>query len=325
MAAFKQFNSQDIIVSPLEVNKAFTFKGNAELSASNADVNRFLGRNLNFTASNNIATGFNSGSLILSQSSVYNSVKELYYSNYITSSTGDSVFTASTFLGSDPSGDVLVGDPGSNGRYVNYLQSTLTQSRYFPTGDSDFVLVFSIPSKLFGDYIQPESFELYLPNTEFSGENALISDDGQGNLISASINVGQIFYPHGLAVITQQSWNGGAEIDQFYNPDENENLTITCSFSSSYTIYETQYKCTIDESEFNISQNPSIISGSVTNNVTTASGVIYDFATGSYFNPYVTTVGLYNNDRELLAVGKLAQPLPTSHVTDTTILVNIDR
>ena len=49
------------------------------------------------------------------------------------------------------------------------------------------------------------------------------------------------------------------------------------------------------------------------------------FATESYFDPYVTTVGLYNNDQELLAVGKMAQPLPTSRTTDTTILVNIDR
>ena len=32
-----------------------------------------------------------------------------------------------------------------------------------------------------------------------------------------------------------------------------------------------------------------------------------------------------NNDQELLAVGKMAQPLPTSKTTDTTILVNIDR
>ena len=51
----------------------------------------------------------------------------------------------------------------------------------------------------------------------------------------------------------------------------------------------------------------------------------YDFATGSYFSPYVTTVGMYNDDHELLAVGKLSQPLPTSQTTDTTILVNIDR
>ena len=28
---------------------------------------------------------------------------------------------------------------------------------------------------------------------------------------------------------------------------------------------------------------------------------------------------------DLLAVGKLAQPLPSSRTTDTTILVNIDR
>jgi hypothetical protein len=47
--------------------------------------------------------------------------------------------------------------------------------------------------------------------------------------------------------------------------------------------------------------------------------------TGSYFSPYVTTVGLYDEAQNLLAVGKLAQPLPTSATTDTTILVNIDR
>lgn len=320
MAAFKQFNSQDIIVSPLEVNKSFTFKGDSELSASNADVNRFLGENINFTASTNYQTGFNSGSLILSQSSVYNNIKQLYYSNYQSSSFGDHAITASTFLGADRAGDVLIGPNGSNGRYINYLQSTLTQSRYFPTGSDEEVLVFSIPSKLFGDYIQPESFILNL-NNDSNGwsQTSEITDDGNGNLLSASINVGQIFYPHGIAVLTQQSWNG-SDLENAYSGSQ-----ITASFSSSYTIYETQYKCTIGENEFNFSQNPSIISSSVTNNVNTSSGVPYDFATGSYFSPYVTTIGMYNNDHELLAVGKLAQPLPTSQTTDTTILVNIDR
>jgi len=320
MAAFKQFNSQDIIVSPLEVNKSFTFKGDGELSASNADVNRFLGKNINFTASTNYQTGFNSGSLILSQSSVYNNIKQLYYSNYQSSSFGDNAITASTFLGADRAGDVLVGPNGSNGRYINYLQSTLTQSRYFPTGSDEEVLVLSIPSKLFGDYIQPESFILTL-NNDGNGwsQTSEITDDGNGNLLSASINVGQIFYPHGIAVLTQQSWNG-SDLESAYSGSQ-----ITASFSSSFTIYETQYKCTIGETEFNFSQNPSIISSSVTNNVNTSSGVPYDFATGSYFSPYVTTIGMYNNDHELLAVGKLAQPLPTSQTTDTTILVNIDR
>ena len=64
--------------------------------------------------------------------------------------------------------------------------------------------------------------------------------------------------------------------------------------------------------------NPSIISGST-------DGTPYSFVTGSYFSPYVTTVGLYDEYQNLLAVGKLAQPSPTSATTDTTILINIDR
>ena len=92
---------------------------------------------------------------------------------------------------------------------------------------------------------------------------------------------------------------------------------VVCSFSSSYTIFETQYKCTIGADEFNYSLNPSLISGS--------EGQIYDFATGSYFAPYVTTVGLYDGAYNLLAVAKLAKPLPTSRTTDTTILINFDK
>jgi len=92
---------------------------------------------------------------------------------------------------------------------------------------------------------------------------------------------------------------------------------VTCSFSSSYTLFETQYKCTIGADEFNYSMNPSLISGS--------EGQIYNFATGSYFAPYVTTVGLYDESYNLLAVAKLAKPLPTSRTTDTTILINFDK
>ena len=72
-------------------------------------------------------------------------------------------------------------------------------------------------------------------------------------------------------------------------------------------------------SEFNYTLNPTVISGSSND------GTVYDYVTSSFFSPYVTTVGMYNDDYELLAVGKLAQPLPTSRTTDTTILINIDK
>jgi ELWxxDGT repeat protein len=53
-------------------------------------------------------------------------------------------------------------------------------------------------------------------------------------------------------------------------------------------------------------------------------GYVYDFATGSYFQPYVTTIGLYNDANELVAVGKLAQPVPKSRYTDMTFVVKFD-
>jgi hypothetical protein len=96
------------------------------------------------------------------------------------------------------------------------------------------------------------------------------------------------------------------------------------------TIYETQYKCTIEANEYNATLNPSAqASGSIFEWTGSyfydpGNGQLLDGLTGSYFSPYVTTVGLYDEGQNLIAVGKLSQPLPTSPTTDTTILVNLD-
>jgi len=52
--------------------------------------------------------------------------------------------------------------------------------------------------------------------------------------------------------------------------------------------------------------------------------VYYDYVTGSFFTPYISTVGLYNENNELLVVGKLSNPIPISQYTDTTIVINFD-
>jgi hypothetical protein len=49
-----------------------------------------------------------------------------------------------------------------------------------------------------------------------------------------------------------------------------------------------------------------------------------DFATSSLFKPYVTTIGLYNEDNELLVVGKLGQPIRMSDETDSHFIVRWD-
>jgi len=57
---------------------------------------------------------------------------------------------------------------------------------------------------------------------------------------------------------------------------------------------------------------------------TTQTGILKNNVTGSAFQPYITTVGLYNDANELIAVGKMGQPVPKSANTEMTIVVKID-
>ena len=90
----------------------------------------------------------------------------------------------------------------------------------------------------------------------------------------------------------------------------------TLRFKNEYIIYEQEVRCKVGENDFNMTLNPTIS--------TDNSGSLRDFATGSDFSPYVTTVGLYNNRSELLAVAKLAQPIPLSSTTDTVFVIKYD-
>ena len=289
MSVYKPFTTSDIIISPFEVNKSFTFQGAAALTGSGVD--RFIGKN---TQPSLFIPGSDTTGDISSQDQflVYRSIRELYYSNFLGGEDGSPVGTASF----NPDGTIT--GPAYTPNYYNYLPNTLDANRFFPTGSNKEIGVISIPSNLFGEYIKPNTF-----NIEYSGSSTsgTITDDGEGALFAALYGTAQY---------------GTSDPDELAAVINNNN--ITCSFESTITIYESQYKCTVRENEYNFSQNPTIISSS------SNSGVINDFATGSYFSPYVTTVGLYNNNKELLAVGKLAQPLPLSTTTDTNIIINLD-
>lgn len=292
MSVYKSLTTSDVIVTPFKVNKSFSFQGASAITASNVGIDRFKGKNITYV------TGSDTTGQITTQSQalIYNSIKQLYYTNYISGSNGSPALTSS--IGID---GVLTGQNGIQPSYINYLPNTLLADRYFPTASNDKIGVMSIPSNLFGENIKPGTFT-------YETEGISYTDNGEGGLISASIKVGDIIYEHGIITLTSASSN----IDSFTTSSN-----ITCSFQSTITVYESQYKCTANPNEFTYTLNPSAISSS-------AEGRVYDFLTGSYFQPYITTVGLYNNANQLVAVGKLSQPLQSSNVTDTTILINLD-
>ena len=315
MSVYKPFTTSDIIVSPFKVNKTFTFNGTSELTGSGIDI--FEGNNTqpNLWSSGSTSTGYiNSQDKYL----VYRSIRELYYYNYLLNDNGSSSNTAS--FNDD---GTITGELYTPNAY-NYNQNTLLADRYLPTGSGDIIGVISIPSNKFGEYIKPGTLTLS------DGVTNLV-DDGEGNLLSNGLKVGDIIYPHGMLILTSDGApqlsgygyitygsgtydaNSTAFISSFINSDN-----LTCSFDSTITLFESQYKCTLRENEFNFSQNQTQISGS------SNMGILSQFATESDFSPYITTVGLYNNDKELLAVAKLAQPLRVSTTTDTSIMVNLD-
>jgi hypothetical protein len=367
MSAYKQLNSQDLIVSPFEVNKSFHFEGKDALTSSIVEINRYLGVSGDYLTSSSLESSQIPGQE-LSQILVYDSIQQLYYQNYISSSDGfiQSAVTASVLLGANVEGNTFFGKTQSTNFY-DYPQTSLWPSKTFPTPSIDTasveIGVISIPSKLFGDFIQPESFLL-------EGPTGSIKDDGEGRLLfqgtssgaTFSYMAGNIIYEHGIVTIFDSklpgALPGGGSDQDFYGtaiygtslygaasatlPPTDSFITdwitgslVTMSFSSSYTLYETQYKATISENEFNYTLNPSSVSGSTIPTYFSgssidwpnsgSSGVPINNITGSYFSPYITTIGLYDENFELLAIGKLAQPLQSSQVTDTTILVNLDR
>ena len=58
--------------------------------------------------------------------------------------------------------------------------------------------------------------------------------------------------------------------------------------------------------------------------MTDSDNKLKDNVSGSSFQPYITSVGLYNDTNELIAVGKLSQPLVKPAETELTVQVKLD-
>jgi len=60
------------------------------------------------------------------------------------------------------------------------------------------------------------------------------------------------------------------------------------------------------------------------NDLYEGTGSIHNFATGSDFSPYISVIGLYDSNNELLAIGKLAKPIRNDKELDMNFIVRFD-
>ena len=122
----------------------------------------------------------------------------------------------------------------------------------------------------------------------------------------------------GIAFVYSGSATGSATP----NISPNRSLFLAMSGSNSFKL-NSQETITSDyifvrprSAEFNYSENPSFISGST-------GEVLYS---GFINNPqtYITTVGLYNDTNELLAVAKLSRPLLKDFTKEALVRIKLD-
>jgi hypothetical protein len=148
----------------------------------------------------------------------------------------------------------------------------------------------------------------------------------------SSVAQGIVFYQSGIAVLATSSFASTAIF--FSSSAGNKNIaetfvsssiTSSCdalrhriqnlSFNNTTEINSSIYFCRVPHNKYNHSSNPTYLSSSTirVKSVNTDSPVAY-----------ITTVGLYSSDNELLAVAKLSEPLRKDPTNEITLRVRLD-
>ena len=93
------------------------------------------------------------------------------------------------------------------------------------------------------------------------------------------------------------------------------NRIYNLSFNNSTELNSSIYFCRINHNDFNYSSNPTYLSGSKLR-----------VKNSTVDNPvtYLTTIGLYSADNELMAVAKLSEPIKKTPETELTFRVRLD-
>ena len=175
----------------------------------------------------------------------------------------------------------------------------------------------------------------YLTNSP-AGEYGLLYTSSASDKTEAFV-VGHIYYQAGIAVITASYFTGafgdpagpGAAVhplDQVSAQLTGSTITQLANglrytiddinFNNTTELNSTIYFCRANNTEFNYSSNTTYLS---------ASQIVVK-GNNPLANPvsYITTVGLYSPDNELLAVAKLSEPLKKSPSNELTLRVRLD-
>jgi hypothetical protein len=235
------------------------------------------------------------------------------------------------------------------GQYRNLVYGTETNNFSFDGGatTAEQIYIINISRARYKQSIQPGSLNLSLKSgsaeikltddsnttslTRFIGENRIFyiisGSDGSAYTSSASTNPYYGIMLPDLGVIILNASGSLSSYIQTANlaaSSQNNHLKLFNSISASSTGFSLQsqeviasryFFTRIKNSEFNYTTNPSIIDEN--------GNLLYSTLID---NPqtFITTVGMYNDNNELLAVAKLSKPLVKDFTKEALIRIKLD-
>ena len=212
--------------------------------------------------------------------------------------------------------------------------SVVTSTRLYEVPDDVFVL--SLGQNLYGEQITPGTFV-----ASIHPSSASISDDGVGTLYvrdgNQSYVVGDIFYSQGIAVFTH---NVAANTTSITADGVKivSGSALNLSYDSSMTFEQHEITVALQPQEFTFSPfNPTVLRPQDITGAATQSfldeGIVptndnqwqtYNLMRAGIIKPYVTTIGLYNDQYQLLAVAKLSTPIQRTFTTNQIFIIRFD-
>ena len=306
---------------------------------------------------------FSGDSNVLNGSSVNTSSYTEYYLNVYNgdpASSGSTVQFSIQYGNLKGSGSALINAsvPGYTpsrviyGEYRNLVYGTETTNFSFDgTTDSNDIFVINVARGRYKESLLPGSFGLTLGSGSNGSKISLIDDSSTTNLtrfigenkvyylISGSNNAPYsnattssyygMMFPDLDLVILNASSSSTVNLLSYFAPltaatasAQNNHLKLynsivsgSITLKSSETVSSRYFFTRVKNSEFNYTSNPSIIDAN--------GNLLY---TTLINNPqtYVTTVGMYNDNNELLAVAKLSKPLTKDFTKEALIRIKLD-
>jgi len=276
-----------------------------------------------------IAVGISPSSALSSSSTVQNAKKINMYNQMAQVLVGHDI--TGGILQFDADGDMLAG--GNKLKEVIFINLARLLTKDEIKKDSfDLQLgtgsTYAAPManlKLLGDHGAANDFRVNSP----AGEYAPLYTSSAN--VTADTGLGLIYYQAGIAVISASVFNGiefsgsngsGSSIDSALTSstieviaDAFRNRFADLDFNNTTELNSTIYFCRVNHNEFNYSANPTYLSES---KIRVKQNSVDTPVT------YITTVGMYSADNELLAVSKLSEPLKKDPTNELVLRVRLD-